>query len=95
MKIPGAKPKVIMSAKESNCLPNSLCCFKILAKNPSKKSNIAPKNIGKGAKSILPESERRIAKMPQSMLLAVNKLGILNNLNINQNILFEFLKSIP
>ena len=41
--IPGTTPLVTISAKESNCFPNSPETFKILAANPSKKSKKIPK----------------------------------------------------
>ena len=40
---PGATPKVTISAKESNCFPNSPCTFNNRAAKPSKKSKKAPK----------------------------------------------------
>lgn len=46
----GASPKLITSDNESNCFPNSDCAFKILAINPSKKSNIEAIKINKPAK---------------------------------------------
>ena len=57
---PGATPKVIISAKESNCLPNSPLIFNALATKPSKKSNINPLKIANGARSILPEKANKI-----------------------------------
>lgn len=50
IKTPGATPKVTISAKESNCFPNSPEVLNIRAKKPSRKSKIAPKNIEKTAK---------------------------------------------
>ena len=47
----GAIPDVIKSAILSSCIPNSLSTFKILAKNPSKKSNATPVKIKSAAKS--------------------------------------------
>jgi hypothetical protein len=41
----GRTPKVTISARESSCFPISLLTFKILATNPSKKSNKAAKKI--------------------------------------------------
>ncbi len=75
---PGATPNVTISAKESNCFPSSPATFNFLAKNPSKKSNIAPVKIANGAHSTLPPSANKIATTPESKLEAVNILGKLN-----------------
>ena len=83
--IPGATPKVTMSANESNCLPNSLCTFNSLATNPSRKSNIAEAKMQIGAISILPVSVKIIANIPPTRLPAVSKLGI--NRRIGDDIL--------
>lgn len=73
--IPGATPNVTISARESNCFPSSPILFNFLAKKPSKKSNIAPRKMKKGAISILPINEVNIAKTPHIKFEAVNKLG--------------------
>ena len=75
---PGATPKVIMSANESNCLPISPDIFSLRAKNPSKKSNSNPAKIANGAKSILPANAKTIAKTPHNKFAAVKRFGILN-----------------
>ena len=43
--IPGARPKVIISAKLSNCFPISEFTLSNLAVNPSKKSKKDPAKI--------------------------------------------------
>ena len=75
---PGATPNVTMSAKESNCFPNSPEVLNIRAKKPSRKSKIAPKNIEKTAKWIFPVSDKIIAKTPEIKFAEVNKLARLN-----------------
>lgn len=59
--------------------------FNFLARNPSKKSKMAPKKIKKGAMSILPENVQIIAKIPQSKFEAVNRFEILNNEWLNDS----------
>jgi hypothetical protein len=76
---------VIISANESSSLPNSLLTFNFRARNPSKKSKIAPKKIKKGAMSILPDSVQIIATIPQSKFEAVNRFEILNNEWLNDS----------
>ena len=75
---PGAKPKVTISASESNCLPNSPAIFIFLARYPSRKSHRSPIKTANGAKSILPDKANMIAIQPLSKFAAVNRLGILN-----------------
>ena len=85
MIIPGANPNVIISAKESNCLPSSPDTPNFLARKPSKKSKIAPIKIANGARSNLPLNVKMIAATPESIFNDVIKLGILNiSFKINQ-----------
>ena len=76
--MPGATPKVTISASESSCLPNSLLTCNFRARKPSKKSKNAPAKIANGAMSILPVTARSIAIHPDNKFAAVNRLGILN-----------------
>ena len=82
----GRTPKVTRSARESNCFPNSDCAFNILAKNPSKKSEIAAIQIRYAVSVILPSKTKMIPKIPQHRLVSVNKFGML--------FLIAFIKSI-
>ena len=64
----GAIPDVIKSAILSNCMPNTLSTFKILAKNPSKKSNATPVKIKYAAKSNWLLNVKIIDSVPQHKL---------------------------
>ena len=47
MTIPGTRPLVTISARESSCIPKALCTFNFRAKKPSKKSKKIPKKTKK------------------------------------------------
>ena len=72
----GATPKVIRSAKLSNCLPNSPSTFSIRAIIPSKKSRKAPNRIKPPAMLRCPPTANKTASNPQNKLPKVNKLGM-------------------
>ena len=82
--IPGATPKVTISAMLSNCFPISEVTFNNLADNPSKKSSIAPKKIKVPAKCKLFSKEKTIATNPQNKFPRVIRFGMF--------LLIEFMK---
>ena len=74
--IPGATPKLTMSANESNCLPISELALRALAAKPSKKSRIAAKAIYMPAWVSSPFSAAIIDKQPKKRFKEVKALGI-------------------
>ena len=73
---PGATPEVTISARESNCFPNSLFTFNIRAANPSKKSKKIPINTNKAAICKLFKEAAKTATTPQNRFSSVIKFGI-------------------
>lgn len=73
--IPGTNPLVIMSAKESNCIPKSLCTSSFLAINPSKKSKKIPRKTKMEAITKLPLAAKITATLPQKTLSKVIMFG--------------------
>ena len=74
--IPGARPKVIISAKLSNCFPISEFTLSNLDKNPSKKSKKDPPKIKRPEYINFPLNAIIIDKMPQIRFDNVIRLGI-------------------
>ena len=74
--MPGATPEVTISAKESNCLPNSLPTFNKRAANPSKKSKKIPNKINKAAICKLFKAAASTATTPQKRFNSVMRFGI-------------------
>ena len=75
---PGTTPEVTKSAKESNCLPNSLFTSSIRAAKPSKKSNIIPATTNTAAKSKLFSKTAITANNPAIKLNAVMAFGMVS-----------------
>jgi len=76
IKIPGTKPLVTMSASESNCIPNALCTFSFLAKNPSKKSKNIPRKTNNAEATNRLFTAKITAMLPQNKLSKVIKFGM-------------------
>ena len=74
--IPGATPKVTISAMESNCFPSFPVTFSKRAASPSKKSKKAPAKMQREASGKLPWKEKIIAHNPQKRLVSVIIFGI-------------------
>ena len=72
----GATPKVIISANESNCFPNSLYAFKIRALSPSRRSKNAPMRINPPLRIRFSLNANMIAHNPQNKLVRVIIFGI-------------------
>lgn len=77
--IPGARPKDIMSAKESKSLPMGDVIPISRAVKPSKKSKTMAMMRQIALISKRPKKASMMAKMPKSPLAEVSKLGKLNN----------------
>ena len=73
---PGTNPLVTISAKESNCKPNSLFTLSWRASNPSKKSKKIPKKTKYTAKTMLPFTACNVAIQPQNRFNKVIKFGM-------------------
>lgn len=89
--IAGAIPKLIRSARESNCLPRSEYAFSSLAENPSRKSKTAAMKIRYDAIVKSPYIENKIERTPQTRFSVVIVFGIcflityILNTNVNEN----------
>ena len=65
-----------MSAKESNCLPNSPVTLRILAKKPSKKSKKTPSKTKLAVSSNLACTAKIVANVPENKLPSVKIFGM-------------------
>ena len=73
--IEGATPKLTISARESNCLPNSEYDFNSLATMPSIKSKIPAIIISHTENPGLPRNAKKMAKHPHKRFSNVMALG--------------------
>ena len=76
MIIPGATPKVTISAKLSNCFPIFELTFNSLADSPSKKSRNDPVKIKTPANKISDSKIITMESNPQTKFPKVIRLGI-------------------